>query len=49
MTWWTALQSALALVMVVVGVTIAVAGGLLLGGVLTTCGGLLLWRCDRAL
>jgi hypothetical protein len=49
MTWWTAVQAALALLLVVVGVTMAVAGGLLLGGVLTTCGGLWLWRCDRAL
>lgn len=49
MAWWTALQSALALLMVVLGVTVAVAGSLLLGGLLTTCGGLWLWRCDKAL
>ena len=43
------MQAALALLMVVLGVTVAVAGALLLGGALTTGGGLWLWRCDRAL
>ena len=47
MSWWTGVQAGLALVLLLLGITVAVAGGVLLGSALATGGALWLWRCDK--
>ncbi len=47
--WWLAVQLCLAAVLVLVGVTVVAAGGMLSGPLVAGVGAFWVWRCYRVL